>query len=267
MSGDGSIALPDQLYQEAASSRAAYTPAVFQQIYDSAWHHPIAAWAAGVLTLAVLAVGVRRDRLRPVAALLALEIMLDAYCTGALTPLAPGAPLTTGLALVFVVVGDWRFFFLVERARPPRGILKRPSTPQAAMAALGWALVVPLLTLVGRVALPSLLSNDRVMFLAYELALLPMVAFVAWRARRWLRPGAARTFLLRLCAYEAALYALWALGDLTILVAGDVGFLPRLVANLMYYAGFVPFVVAAAPSEEEGRPPGGALPAEEAEAA
>jgi len=239
---------------------------VFQSIYDSAWHHPIAAWAAGVLTLMVLAVGVRRDALRPIAALLALEIMLDAYCTGALTPLQTGAPLTTGLALVFVVVGDWRFFFLVERARPPRGILKRPGAAQAAMSALGLALIVPLLTLVGRVALPSLLSSDRVMFLAYELTILPVVAFVTWRARRWLRPGAARTFLLRLCAYEAGLYALWALGDVIILVAGDVGFLPRLLANLMYYAGFVPFVVAAAPSEE-GRPPGGALPAEEAEAA
>lgn len=239
---------------------------MFQRIYDSAWHQPIAAWAVGLATLALLAGGLRRDRLRAIGVLLALEIMLDAYCTGALTPLRSGAPLTTGLALLFVIVGDWRFFFLVERARPPRGIQKRASAVQAAFSALALALVVPLTTLVGRVAVPSLFTSDRMLYLVYELAMLPVIGAVSWRVARSFHRGPARAFLLGLCAYEAALYALWALGDIVIIVAGDVGYLPRLVANLMYYGGFVPLVVARAPSEE-GRPPGGALPAEEVQAA
>jgi hypothetical protein len=49
--------------------------------------------------------------------------------------------------------------------------------------------------------------------------------------------------------FELVLYVGWALSDVVILVGHDVGYLFRLVPNVLYYAVFVPFALRSAPAE------------------
>jgi len=56
---------------------------------------------------------------------------------------------------------------------------------------------------------------------------------------------ALRDFLRDALAYLALYYALWAGADVLIQIAGlDVGWLLRVVPNQLYYAFWIPFVVA-----------------------
>lgn len=220
----------------------------FKALYDSPWHHPGAAWIAGALVVAAIAA--RRPKLAALLLLLEIEILADALFTGALSPIPPAATASTVLAIAFVILGDLRFFYVLERQRGPgRG------RGRALAEALGWSLLVPVLSAIPRALWPSAFADSRWVFLVYELMFFGVALLALALTRRRHAPGPIRAWLTRLCAFELVQYGLWATADGIILSSapgGDAGFGLRLVPNLMYYAGFVPFVMQTAP--EEARP-------------
>lgn len=215
----------------------------FKALYESPWHHPGAAWIAGILVVAGIAA--RRPKLAALLLLLEIEILVDALFTGALSPIPPAATASTVLAIAFVILGDLRFFYLLERQRSGRA--------RALAEALGWALLVPVLSAVPRALWPSAFADSRRVFLVYELMFFGVALLALALTRRRHPPGPSRAWLTRLCAFELVQYGLWATADMILLSSGaDAGFALRLVPNVMYYAAFVPFVMLTAP--EEARP-------------
>lgn len=224
---------------------------MFAAIYDSAWHSPLLFWLCGGLTL--LLVCARLPFLPAFCVLFTFNTCADVLSTGALSvypPAVAAGPWPQRLAIAFVVLGDWRFFLLVERAL----CWERPRTPpgahlRAALLALIPSLAsLPLLALLPRL-LPHLPAG-RLIFLTYEVLFL-LVLPLWWRLlvlprARALDP-ALRRFLRALLAFEALQYGSWALADVIILAGYDAGFALRLVPNTLYYAAFVPFAYLLAP--------------------
>jgi len=217
---------------------------MFERVYDSAWHHPGAAWIAGVAVLALL-IRLRRVRSRKlfaIAVIIQVAIMVDAWFTGAWAPIAKGATLQA-LAIAFVILGDLRFFLLLEYFG------RRARLSSALTRALGWGLLIPILSNVARWLWPD---NVRVLFLTYEL----MFAALALGMRFVILPryldakvtGAQRRWLTGLASYEFVQYAFWATADIIILSGIDAGLLVRLVPNMLYYVGFVAFAFVTAPT-------------------
>jgi hypothetical protein len=211
---------------------------VFQALYDSGWHHPLACLVATLLSLVALAV--RRPALWKLALVLQLEIALDALLTGAWSPLEMSAAPAQLLAVLFVLVGDWRWYFLLLRQGLPRA--------PAAGAALAASMMVPVLAFVARAALPRLLGSTRALLLLYEV-LFALVALTAIVLIRRGADGPVKRYLLRLAIFELAQYGGWAIADALIVGVGDVGYLVRVVPSLLYYAAFVPFAWLSAPRE------------------
>jgi hypothetical protein len=212
---------------------------MFEAAYNSVYHHPGVMWAAGIPILALLAWRERKSFLG--WALLAFQaaILLDAWLTGHLSPLPPGSAGATAAGVVFVILGDLRYFVLLERFGHEAG--DRPLRWLA--LPLGYSLLVPVLAHVSSRVFPS--SELRVVFLTYEL----MFAALALSIRFALLPrrrGEAVGFVTWLTEYQIAQYGLWATADVIILAGYDVGYALRFVPNLMYYVGFVPFAWRAA---------------------
>jgi mono/diheme cytochrome c family protein len=235
---------------------------MFRAIYDSAWHHPILFWLAGAPVLVWLARAAGRaappgERWLAWAALVfQIEILLDAWLTaGTLNPVA-GSALGGVLAIAFVVLGDLRFFLLLER-------FARPGVPLGSVlgVAAALSLVVPVASLPARSLWPG---NVRALFLSYELAFAAFACAMRWwwlprRVRGWEgRAGPAPSaavvgWLERLCLFEIVQYVAWASADIVLLLGGEVGFLLRLVPNVLYYVAFVPFAWLTAPAELRAR--------------
>ena len=211
----------------------------FEALYGSPWHHPGAAWIGGLLVL--IAIVRARAELRWLLVLLELEIVVDALFTGAFSPVAPNSMASTLLSVLFVILGDLRFFYVLGRQRLERA--------RALPLALGAALVVPVLTQIARRTSPDFFAEPRHTFLFYELAFVLVALVTLGVVRRTFAPGPIRRWLLLLTGFEVVQYGLWVLADVVILAGADAGFGLRLVPNLMYYVAFVPFVFATAPGE------------------
>jgi hypothetical protein len=166
-----------------------------------------------------------------------LEILADATLTSAWSPVPPAWG--TAVAVVFVILGDLRYFVLLGRARWPH------MPPRAWVAASALALVVPIASQLLERAHPAPFSNPRTTFLLYEL----LFALFAGALRVWLgrTPGEAKRWAIRVTDFEIVQYALWALADVVILAGYDAGFALRLLPNTMYYVFFLPFVAWTAP--------------------
>jgi hypothetical protein len=223
---------------------------MFQRIYDSAWHHPGLCWIAGAPLLVFLCVRLamagdgERRFLGALLVAFQIEIVLDAWLTGGLTPLTATA--ATVAAIVFVVLGDLRFFVVRERY----GHDARRGLGRALPRALGWSLLVPIGQRIAVLIVPRLGAELRYVFLSYEVmfALLAVVLLLLVVRSPSITP-AIRAWMTRLVVFELVQYALWATADVVILTGADAGFLLRLVPNAMYYAAFVPFVWLTAPAE------------------
>ena len=212
-----------------------------QAIYDSPYHNPGLFFLLGALFLVALAR--RLPFLHGYAVLFAFEILADALVTGGASPWKD-TPWSGRLSLVFVLLGDYRFFLLLER-------YAKPGAPAFARAA-GLTLIVPVLAQIARVVAPQTFAGGRVLFLSYELAM--VVLLVALRLTylktRLLALGdRVRAWLLRVFLFELVGYAGWALCDVLILGGVDAGHALRILPNTMYYALFLPFVVLTAPDE------------------
>lgn len=204
---------------------------MWHAVYDSPWQHPGIAWVAGGVVL--LATLVRRPRAAFLGLflLLQLEIMLDAWFTSGLSPVGSTGRAADIAGVVFVILGDLRYFYLVLRQRMTRS--------RALILGVAVSLIVPVATGVLRVIDPQRFSGN-FLFMVYELLALAIVIALAHRARGSL-------YGRRLLVLEVTQYALWAIADALILAGYDVGYVVRIVPNVVYYALFVPVATWSVP--------------------
>lgn len=199
---------------------------VWEPLYNSVWHQPISFWILQGLFLAIVARRPLRDRAANVLVLGGtLLAALDAGLTQLHSPVPAAAQ--TYVGLVFVILGDWRYWIVFSREMRPGASWARCFGEGAALA-----LVVPVAVL-----LPQKLgwiAGGRPLYLTYELGALGLALLVA-ALRRARHP---------LVGFWVATYGLWALADVVILWRGDVGFLLRLLPNTLYYGCFWPVVYA-----------------------
>lgn len=217
-------------------------------VYDSPWHNPVLFLVTGVLFLVVIARGL--PFFRAFSLLFAVEIMADALLTGGWSPLGP-APSTaaSAFAVVFVVLGDWRYFLLLERHA-----WRVPARLPLGLASLLASLIVPLSSMaIVRLGPAPWRASSRTLFLVYELLFAALAAGLRLRlrGRPWPRlDPALRPWLTALIEFELVQYACWALADVLLLFGfDDSGYALRLVPNIMYYALFLPFAWWSAPRE------------------
>ena len=215
-------------------------------VYESTWHNPGLFWLAIALFFAVLAV--RIGGLAGFLVAFGLEILADCTLTGGLTPVASPSTAATTAGIVFVILGDLRYFWLVEAGAAGDGLRRH------ALPSLGLAVIVPVANAVAPRALPTVFASARITFLVYEVMMLALVAaHGVWRHRR---PGldargpGGRRFVRALLGFELLQYGLWATADVLLLQGVDVAHLLRLVPNTMYYALFLPFVLLRSPRLE-----------------
>jgi hypothetical protein len=233
---------------------------VFKAFYDSGWHHPGIA-LAGVL-LALIAFASRQRFLVAWFVLFAFAIAIDAVFTGALRPTA-GGDLDSTVGIAFVILGDLRYFLVVEWAlRLPRGDGAEAAARRRGLGpALPWivalvlAFVVPVLSAIPQKMFPGAFPRDAVglnrIFLLYEsiffLFALLLRLVILPRRLKGANAGVA-SWVTRLTDFEIAQYGLWILADVLIITTQvDVAHLLRIVPNVLYYAVFVPVVWWSAP--------------------
>ncbi len=215
---------------------------MFEAFYSSFWQHPLLLWLFPLLFGAVVRPGGSFFE-RSVLVLLVLSVV-DPLMTGPVTQLLS---LSEGqgnaVMILFVLLGDFRFFFFVERFGRP----EEESRKAYVVAAL-LSFVVPLLQAGLIEMLPEFFENPRRTFLAYELLFLGMASVY----RFFILPGRSlpepvRRWLQAVSGYVMIYYALWAAADVVILAGADFGFLLRVFPNVLYYGLFVPFVWFRAP--------------------
>lgn len=217
---------------------------MFERFYHSFWQHPLLLWLFPALFLMVLPR--RGGPFYGYLWLFTAETLLDPLCTG---PVVDWLELKQGQAtavmVVFVLLGDFRYFWLLERFSG-----QERSPHRALLLASGWTLVVPVFTAVLIGAFPLTFSNPRHVFLAYECAFVALALVV----RVWLVPRRAasperRNWLGQVTSYVLLYYVLWAVADMLILRGLDMGFALRIVPNVLYYGLFLPFVFWKAPED------------------
>jgi hypothetical protein len=219
-------------------------PGTFQAFYDSTLQHPILLW--GAAAAAILLCSVRRDlapSTRRFCIGLGILSLLDAWLTtseifglGSLSGWSASA-----IPLFFVLAGDFRYFAFAWCAQPD-GRMKFDG--RSLLLALGTTLIVPVSTQGILTLLPDRLDTPRVMFFIYEvlfvlltLALLRLLP--AARTNAWVRG---------VSLFVVLYYSLWASADLVILATGsDLGFLMRVVPNILYYGGLIAVMGWSAP--------------------
>lgn len=223
----------------------------FERFYASAWQHPGLLWIAALLA-AIYCIR-RRDlapSLRSYCAALCLLSLADAWLSAnqifGIGRLPEGA--ATAASLFFVLAGDFRFLLLAVAGRADGSL--SPRAADGARAA-GLTLVVPLATQIVLTLLPARLDVPRVMFLVYELCfflwtLLLLRRLANLREQPWLR---------RVANFVLLYYGLWAGADALLLATGsDLGFLLRVVPNLLYYGGLIVWIAYCAPLSVDQRP-------------
>jgi hypothetical protein len=219
---------------------------MFEAFYASGWQHPVALWVAAAVGLVAALAHPRVHRsAKAFACGLAGLAMVDAWLTTSVVPgigaLSPPTP--TIVAVFFVLSGDFRYFALREWVRADGTI--RPSLG-GAWVAIGFTLLIPIFSQVVVSVLAA--EEPRVLFFVHEFS---FVVFVLLRrvfeSRSNTRPS---DWGRRLDWIVLAWYGAWATADLIILSTGsDLGFLLRVLPNLLYYGAFPPFLVWSSPAE------------------
>jgi len=220
-------------------------PGFFEAFYAGPLQHPWLLWLAVALGL-VLALAQTRlpASVRRYCVLLAALAATDAWLTadhvfgvGALS--GPAASL---LPLTFVLLGDFRYLLLVTSGRAD-GRIEVDRRGLAIAAAL--TLVVPLVTQGVMTLVPESAGSARVMFAVYEVGFLA-VAFVLLRVHPNVR---ANPWVRSVTQFVMLYYALWAAADMVILSTGsDLGYMLRVIPNLLYYGGLIAAIALFAPN-------------------
>jgi hypothetical protein len=206
---------------------------MLQDVYFAAWHLP----AVTVLSVTVLFLVLARrvPFIIGYSVLFGWLILLDAWANGALSPIPQDA--RRPFEILFVVVGDWRYFLLLEHYGG-NGLTLRGLVRSIALAS-----VTPLLTLGYILTQPGEL-NMRLVFLVYEVIFFLLALVVLFAVLpRWQKAGKENhSFLKALTCFELLQYGLWATADVLLVGGQSWAMTMRLTANLFYYSLFVPFV-------------------------
>lgn len=216
----------------------------WQEFYNAGWQFP---WAVMVVPFAfALYRAIARDprgggvdpALAPFVSiwttLFLIETLLDPLATGPLMRVAGSHFLSQLVGLKFVMLGDFRVFWLVLRFRSPE-----QTTLRAALEAAALSAIAP--SLAGLVALRD--GPPQSIWLTHELASLGLAfALARFASPNELSHARQAAFVRSVLGYLAAYYGLWAAADVLILSGVDAGWPVRLVPNQLYYGFFVPFV-------------------------
>jgi mono/diheme cytochrome c family protein len=215
----------------------------FKTLYDS----PVAATVLPcAVALVVLVVAQRKSFFaRVYGTVFAIAIALDAYLNGPWTFVKPNTAWATAVGVTFVIVGDFRYFVVLEEATTHAFKLLR---------AVAWAFVVPVASQIVRWKMPHIADDDRATFLLYEVFFFALAAGM----RIFFVPKTANKALaMRATRFELLQYGLWIAADvgLTLTVDGSAAggtsraqiadgfYVVRLAANLLYYVAFVPYML------------------------
>lgn len=210
--------------------------ASWHDFYYGAWQQPWALWVAPFAFLVWRGVAAPPGPgARPEAApfvrlwctLFALETLLDPLATGPLGRALGEGAASTGLGLLFVLLGDFRIWWLAFGLAAPCAGLRPALLATAAVPVLAWLATQALGAAFG--ALPA-----QALWLAHESVFLALAAFLARRQ--------SDRFARAVLAYAVVYYALWAACDALILAGVDEGWLIRCIPNQLYYGLSVPFV-------------------------
>lgn len=209
-------------------------------LYDSGWHHPFAAYVAGLALL--FAIARRLPFLYAYLSVFLVVILADATVTGAWSPVPLGTGAYTAFSVIFIILGDVRYFLLAERVTRPRDRLL------ATLAfSIPMSLLVPVATGIMTRTIP-LMADTRVLYAVYELSMVVIVlALDRYRFGRRDVDPAVRRWVHEVSLLFATLYFGWGACDLLLLADIELGHLLRIIPNVLYYAVFLPFVLLRAP--------------------
>ncbi len=227
---------------------------MFQALYDSPW---VSTLALAVVSVVGYALWLRRRSfLAGYVGLFTLLAVGDALRSGSWSPLhLLASPWEDTIGLGFVLLGDFRYFLVVERfATRPASKANDATSARAWLSAIGLTFIVPVLSLGLIKTMPERFAG-RGSYLVWELLFVVLalaLRFVVLPRRLAAAPEAVRRWLLEITHFEIATYALWALADIIILAGADAGFALRIVPNVMYYGLFVLVVAFRAPPEVSG---------------
>lgn len=211
-----------------------------KEIYDSAWHHPFVAYAVALWLLYQLAR--RLPFLYAYSVVFLVAIAADATATGGWSPVPMGTSAYTFFSVLFIVLGDLRYFVLAERATHPNDRLSR-----VLLWSVGVSLIMPASTGVLTRVIPAM-QDDRVLYLVYEAAMgVIVLGLDRYRYAASAAPPEVRRWVHQVSMLFATLYFGWALSDLVILLGVEAGHVLRIVPNVLYYGAFLPFVFFTAP--------------------
>jgi len=208
----------------------------FEAFYASPLQHPIllwiAAWVGGAVCLSRQGID---PSLRRYGLCLTILSLADAWLTSnhvyAIGVLEGWAARL--VPLFFVLAGDFRFLLLLGVGTAAGGIAW--SRTRVCVAA-GLAAIVPLLSQGIVAVLPESSSGSRILFLVYEISFFALTLLLLR-----VHPNLARNAWLRVISRFVLLYyGLWAGADVILLATGsDIGFLVRVIPNLLYYGGLI----------------------------
>lgn len=151
----------------------------------------------------------------------------------------------TVVPLFFVLAGDFRYLLLAVSATSGGRI---EWTRRRIALALGMTLIVPLSTQLVLSLLPNSLDTARVMFFIYEVSFIALTLCLL-RFHENVRSVA---WIGRVSRFVVVYYSLWATADLIILIAGaDIGYLLRVVPNVLYYGGLIFVMAQFAPATQD----------------
>lgn len=223
---------------------------MWQAIYESPWHHPIACWLAAAALLGWLIGAWRRIDVFHRGWLLTYVAIVatDAAVTGNWALLSDESPLRRQLALGLTVAGQGLFFLICERAAagPRLGWL----------TALGWTLLTPLAHEFAthgwwQDMASSLRHSPDAALLLYDAGFLAAVLVyrLVWLRRRLRgRPDAAR--LAMLATFQVVQAAAFLVADGLNQFSAQSGDGLRTLPSLMYYVGFMWLVALTAPAPD-----------------
>lgn len=218
---------------------------LWKGVYESGWHHPGMAFALCALAALTIIGRVQPGALRTALLGFTATTALDAWLTGALSPLPQGGPWAQSASIAFVVLGDLRLFALVERHRADA------SWTKALLRAVPLSFVVPVSQALAITAAPQTFSEQRHIYLVYELFFVVLAAglLLGRYPSRAAKSPALGWYSTSLVALFLAQYGLWVVSDVLILAGAEPAYGLRLVPNALYYGLFLVFAAWRAPPE------------------
>ena len=214
----------------------------FESFYAGPWQHPFLLWAAALCSgvWACTRPGLHASVRNYCAALTVLSLT-DAWLT---SNHVYGIGTWSGAAasfvpLFFVLAGDFRYLVLLEVARP-EGSLRW--NLRGVVVGLLWTLIVPVFSQIVLAVLPGE-ESPRVLFFVYEVAFFLLTLGILTR-----HPSVRDVpWLVPVSRFVLLYYGLWATADAILLGTGsDLGYLLRVVPNVLYYGGMIAMIAHAA---------------------